>query len=105
MSTCLWCHKELPVKDRGRPRQFCGDRCRKAHRRAFPPEIIALPTPDPLPAVDPMGRMVLVLDSLQQCQAEAAAIASLVPAEMAWRMNLIAGVLRDTIDYCFGKET
>lgn len=36
MSTrCKWCQRDMPPQaQRGRPREFCGATCRKAHQRA-----------------------------------------------------------------------
>lgn len=33
---CLYCDAPMKCSERGRPRVYCGDRCRKAHKRHLP---------------------------------------------------------------------
>ena len=49
---CAWCGARLVVRETGRTREYCDDRCRKASGRARPAGVeVPRETPEPLPTL------------------------------------------------------
>lgn len=100
-ATCDWCGAPIQQPDTGRRRRFCNDRCRKAHRRAFPAvhsDLRPLPEAEPLPRIDPYTRIVFAVSEVRACECELRTVAHEVPAPLGAQCLSLADCLRRDVE-------